>query len=363
MEALWVAACPEEAAKFFAYLGTAAATSLARGKDLQAVFGVRGERDLSERVLPNFAGWRGSAPVRAGNEAWIQRQADVYGELLMAARRLRDQVGEFDPTTRAFLVAAARTAACRWREKDQSIWEFRGTKQDFVHSKVMCWVALDCAASLGGELGAENEVGAWQRIRDEIQATVLREGWSDRAGAFTQYFGSDDLDASSLMMPIVGFLPAADPRVLATIDAIEARLTDARGLVHRYEAGGRVDGVPGREGAFVLCTFWLAQALALADQPGRARQVFERAITHLSDVGLLGEEVDPDTGELLGNFPQAFSHIGLVNAASAISEAERRQDAAPADRSTTWLPLGSHAAQKEPIWHWRPRPRARRRRT
>jgi alpha,alpha-trehalase len=329
MEALWVAACPDEAAKFFSYVCSAAATSLSRGKGLPAVFGVSGEKDLSERVLPNFAGWRGSAPVRVGNDAWTQRQADVYGELLKSAARLRDQLGEFDPATRAFLVAAARTAARSWTDKDQGIWEFRDIKLDFVHSKVMCWVALDCAISLAGKLGAENQVDSWRRTRDEIHATVLREAWNERAGAFTQYFGSDDLDASSLMMPIVGFLPATDPRMLATIDAIEERLTDERGLVYRYGSGG-VDDLPGREGSFVLCTFWLAQALALADQPGRARRVFESAVTHANDVGLLAEEVDPDTGELLGNFPQAFSHIGLVNAASAISDAERRREAASA---------------------------------
>ncbi len=330
MDALCVAACPEEAAKFFAYLSTAAGTSLDRGKDLQAVFGVRGERDLSERVLPNLAGWRGSAPVRIGNGAWTQRQVDVYGELLGAAGRLRNEVGEFDPATRAFLFAAVRTAARRWTEQNQSIWETRGTKQHFVHSKVMCWAALHCGASMCGQLGAEDQVESWQRTKDEIHAAVLRAGWNDRAGAFTQYFGSDDLDASSLRMPIVGFLPATDPRMLATIDAIEERLTDERGLVHRYQIGGRVDRQQGREGAFVLCTFWLAQALALADQPDRARHVFERAITHLNDVGLLAEEVDSDTGELLGNFPQAFSHVGLVNAASAISEADRRQAAGSA---------------------------------
>lgn len=157
---------------------------------------------------------------------------------------------------------------------------------------------------------------------------MLRAGWSERAGAFTQYFGSDDLDASNLMMPIVGFLPAADPRVLATIDAIENRLTDKRGLVYRYDTrGGGVDDLQGREGTFLLCTFWLAHAMALADQPGRAREVFERAISYRNDLGLLAEEVDPETGELLGNFPQAISHIGLVNAAWAISEAERRQAA------------------------------------
>jgi alpha,alpha-trehalase len=329
MDALWVAACPDEAAKFFAFLSTAAATSLHRGADLQIMFGVGGERDLSERVLPHLAGWRGSAPVRVGNEAWNQRQIDVYGELLAAVGRLRDQIGELDPATQAFLVAVADTAARRWASKDQGIWEIRGAEQDFVYSKVMCWVALDRAIALAGKLGAEDRLQGWQRTRDDIHAAVLRHGWSQKAGAFTQYYGSDDLDASSLMMPIVGFLPATDPRVLATINAIAERLTDERGLVYRYDTRGGSDGLEGREGTFVLCTFWLAQALALADQPARARHVFERAITYLNDVGLLAEEVDPATGELLGNFPQAFSHIGLINAAWAISEAERRHAASP----------------------------------
>jgi alpha,alpha-trehalase len=265
--------------------------------------------------------------VRVGNGAWTQRQVDVYGELLAAVDRLRDQLGEPDPATRQFLVAAADTAARRWTEKDQGIWEIRGTEQDFLYSKVMCWVALDRAIALADKIGAADRVAGWQQSADEIRATVLRAGWSERAGAFTQYFGSDDLDASSLMMPIVGFLPPTDPRVLATIDAIENRLTDKRGLVYRYDTSGGVDGLQGREGTFLLCTFWLAQAMALADQPGRAREVFERAISYRNDLGLLAEEVDPETGELLGNFPQAFSHIGLVNAAWAISEAERRQAA------------------------------------
>ena len=178
-----------------------------------------------------------------------------------------------------------------------------------------------------GYPASDPEVEGWQRTRDDIHAAVLQYGWSERAGAFTQYFGSDDLDASNLMMPIVGFLPAAGPRVLATIDAIAERLTDERGLVCRYDTRGGADGLEGREGTFVLCTFWLAQALALAGQPARARHVFERAITYLNDVDLLVEEVDPATGELLGNFPQAFSHIGLINAAWAIAEAERRQAA------------------------------------
>jgi GH15 family glucan-1,4-alpha-glucosidase len=327
MDALWVAACPDEAEKFFGFLSTAAATSVSRGADLQIMFGLGGERDLSERILPQLPGWRDSSPVRVGNGAWTQRQVDVYGELLAAVDRLSDQVGDFDPATREFLVAVADAAARRWTEKDQGIWEIRGPEQDFLYSKVMCWVALDRAIALSGKLHAGDKVAGWERTRDQIREAVLTRGWSDAAGAFTQYFGSDDLDASNLMMPIVGFLPANDERMLATIDAIQDRLTDAHGLVYRYDAQGGVDGLEGSEGTFVLCTFWLAQALAMADRPERARAVFEHAIKYLNDVGLLAEEVDPDTGELLGNFPQAFSHIGLVNAAWGISEAERRQAA------------------------------------
>jgi GH15 family glucan-1,4-alpha-glucosidase len=323
MDALWVAACPDEAAKFFRYLSTAAATSPVHDSDLQIMFGVGGEHDLSERELPHLSGWRGSAPVRVGNGAWTQRQVDVYGELLAAVARMRDHLGEPEPAVRDFLIAVADSAARRWSEKDQGIWEIRGAARDFLYSKVMCWVALDRAISLADRLGATDRVDGWRQVRDEIHATVLREGWSKKAAAFTQYFGSDDLDASNLLMPIVGFLPGTDPRVLATIDAIEARLTDSRGLVYRYDSSGGVDGLQGHEGTFLLCTFLLAQALALAGRLERARAVFERAISYRNDLGLLAEEVDPDTGELLGNFPQAFSHVGLVNAAWTISQAER----------------------------------------
>jgi alpha,alpha-trehalase len=322
MDAMWVAACPEEAEKFFRFLATAAATSLVRGADLQIMFGVRGNRDLSEREMPHLAGWRGSSPVRVGNGAWTQRQIDIYGELLAALYRLRDQISDLEPGTRDFLVAVADTAARCWTDQDQGIWEVRGPEQDFLHSKVMCWVALDRAVKLAGMLGAHDKVEGWMRTKDQIHETVLREGWSEKAGAFTQFFGSDDLDASALMMPLVGFLPAADPRMLATIEAIAEHLTHEQGLVYRYDTRGA--GREGQEGTFLLCTFWLAHALALAGRPGRARQVFEGAICYLNDLGLLAEEVDPCTGELLGNFPQAFSHIGLVNAASAISEAERQ---------------------------------------
>jgi GH15 family glucan-1,4-alpha-glucosidase len=323
MDALWVAACPDEAEKFLRFLTTAAATSVSLGTDLQIMFGVGGERDLSERTLPQLPGWRASAPVRVGNGAWTQVQLDVYGELLAAVDRLRDQVGELDPASRAFLVAVADMAARRWTDTDQGIWEVRGPGRDYLSSKVMCWVALDRAIALSDKLDAADKVAAWTRTREEIRDAVLTRGWSEHAGAFTQSFGSDILDASALMMPIVGFLPAGDERMLATIEAIGDRLTDERGLVYRYDTRLGSDGLPGREGTFVLCTFWLAQALAMAGRPGPAREVFGHVTQYCNDLGLLAEEVDPGSGELLGNFPQAFSHIGLINAAWAISEAER----------------------------------------
>jgi GH15 family glucan-1,4-alpha-glucosidase len=324
MEALWVAACPDEANDFFAFMTTAAAGSVGPDHGLQIMFGVGGEHDLSERTLPHLGGWSGSRPVRVGNGAWSQQQIDVYGELLGAANRLADKITEVDDDLRAFLVALADTAAVRWREKDQGIWEVRGEPRHFLYSKVMCWVALDRAIALAGRLDATDRIGEWEKARDEIFDVVMAEGWSDDAHAFTQSFGSDALDASNLMMPIVGFLPADHPRMLATIDAIADRLTDDRGLVYRYRTEGGVDGLAGDEGTFLLCTFWLAQALALSGQVARARGVFERAVMFVNDVGLLAEEVDATTGELLGNFPQAFSHIGLVNAAWAIASAEAR---------------------------------------
>jgi alpha,alpha-trehalase len=340
IEALWVAACPDEANQFFDFITTSAAGSLGQGDDLQIMFGIGGERDLSERELPHLEGWRHSAPVRIGNDAWSQRQLDVYGELLGAVYRLSDhlfdqaarRVGplaapdqwdampDLAPATKGFLVQLADAAARRWTDMDHGIWEVRGEPRDFLYSKVMCWVALDRAVQLADHLGATDQVDTWRQVQNQISEAVVTKGWSDQANAFTQSFGSEALDASNLMLPLVGFLPATDPRVLATIDATEERLTDQRGLVYRYRAD---DGLEGEEGTFLLCTFWLAQALAVSGQPVRARAVFERAIAFVNDVGLLAEEVDAATGELLGNFPQAFSHIGLVNAAWAISEAER----------------------------------------
>jgi GH15 family glucan-1,4-alpha-glucosidase len=324
MQALWVAACPDEASDFFAFLTTAAASSIGPHSGLQIMFGVGGEHDLTERELGHLPGWKDSRPVRVGNGAWNQQQIDVYGEVLGAAAQLADQLTAMDSDTRQFLIACADAAATHWVEKDQGIWEVRGDPQHFIYSKVMCWVALDRAIAIADELGASDRVDTWKQQRDEIWTTVVRDGWSEEAGAFAQYTGSTALDASNLMMAIVGFLPADDPRMLATINAIEQRLTDERGLVYRYRTSEGVDGLAGEEGTFLLCTFWLAEALARANQVDRAKAVFERAAAFANDLCLLAEEVDPATGDLLGNFPQAFSHIGLVNAAWAISQAEKR---------------------------------------
>jgi alpha,alpha-trehalase len=261
------------------------------------------------------------------NGAWNQRQLDVYGELLAALYRLSDhlfddvsrRVGpmaapekwgappDLAPATRRFFVELADTAARRWREKDQGIWEVRGEPREFLYSKLMCWVALDRAVALAERLDASDRVAAWKQSQDQIRQAILSRGWSTRANASTQSFGSDELDASSLMLSLVGFLPADDPKVLATINATEERLTDDRGLVYRYRSA---DSLEGEEGTFLLCTFWLAQALALAGQAGSARTVFERAAAFVNDVGLLAEEVDPVRGSSWATSPKPSATSG-----------------------------------------------------
>lgn len=321
LHALNTATCEEEETAFFTFLSRACAGQTDTDPDLQIMYGIGGERDLSERRLPHLRGWRNSAPVRVGNDAWRQRQLDVYGELLDAAFRTYRDIGPFDPLTRSLLIGVAETAARRWQEPDQSLWEIRGPSRHFTHSKLMCWVGLDRAITLAPVLGAASRVADWTRVRDEIHTAILTHGWSEQAGAFTQTFGGTHIDAATLMMPLVGFLPPDDPRIRSTVQAVATQLTDARGLVHRYRSA---DGLPGQEGTFLLCTFWLAHALALTGQDAAARRTFETAASCANDVGLLSEEVDSTTGEAIGNFPQALSHIGLINAARAIRDTRRR---------------------------------------
>ncbi|CAD55318.1 conserved hypothetical protein [Streptomyces coelicolor A3(2)] len=334
LEALYHGSCPNEAADFVSFMTSSAGGTSGADSSLQIMYGVGGEHDLSERQLPHLRGWRDSRPVRVGNQAWAQTQLDVYGELLNALHLYQERLGDLHPEIQRFAAGLADTALRRWQEPDAGMWEMRGEPRHHLSSKVLCWVALDRAVKLAPRLGGHARPQAWAAERDRIHATVLERGWSERRGAYTQAFDSDELDAAALLMPLYGFLPATDARMNATIEAIARDLTDD-GLVLRYRLidDRNLDGLEGGEGTFVLCSFWLAAALAQAGRPDRAQALFDRVAGFANDLGLLAEEIDPRTGELLGNFPQAFSHIGLINAAAAIDQANGalpRHDADPA---------------------------------
>jgi alpha,alpha-trehalase len=312
MNALWVAACPDEAHRYFSWLANSAAGDV-RNTDLQIVFGVGGEHDLSERELPHLRGWRDSKPVRVGNDAWRQRQLDVYGEVAGAAFRFRDQLDSFDPTARTFVIDAIERAAEVWNQTDHGIWEIREKQQHFVHSKLMCWQALEAGIALAAQLGVRDRVPRWARCRDEIDSAIRTRGWNDDKKAYAQAFDSAKIDASALLMLVSGFLAPDDPRARSTVQAVVRDLAEGN-LVRRY-AG---DGEGETEGAFVICSFWLAHAHAILGDVELARETFEKTVALANDVNLLSEEIDIGSGEQLGNYPQAFSHVGLINAAAAI---------------------------------------------
>ena len=307
VRSLWIAACPDEPHRLFEWFANAAGRN--SGELVQIMYGVEGERDLAEHTLEHLAGYRGSRPVRVGNEAWQQKQLDVLGEVLDAAHILRDRLGELDAPVQEMLAMLADRAADDWATPDAGMWEARDAERHYTSSKVMCWVALDRAIDLAPRLGDRADVPRWTAARDAVREAVLTQAWSEEAGAYTGAFGSDHLDASVLMLPLVGFLPATDERMAATIEAVERRL-GADGLVRRWSDD--------RSG-FLICTYWLVECLALAGQHERARSWFAAATGYANDLGLLAEEADGATGELLGNMPQAFSHIGLINAAWRIA--------------------------------------------
>ncbi len=319
LEALYIGACSDEAESFVSFMTSSAGGGYGLDRSLQIMYGVAGEHDLSERELGHLRGWRNSRPVRVGNGAWRQTQHDVYGELLGALHLYQGQLGDLHPEIQHFAARLADTAARRWREPDAGMWEMRGEAQHHLSSKVMCWVALDRAVRLAPDLGEFANAAEWSDERDAVRATVLERGWSELRGAYGQSFDSDRLDAAALLMPLVGFLPATDPRMRATIDAIASDLTDG-GLVLRYrnDAGAGADGLTGEEGTFVICSFWLVACLAQAGERQRAQAVFDRVVSYANDVGLLAEEIETETGALLGNTPQAFSHVGLIIAANAL---------------------------------------------
>jgi GH15 family glucan-1,4-alpha-glucosidase len=325
LEALYIGSCPDEAGEFISFMTSSAGGGAGDQHSLQIMYGIRGEHDLSERELPHLHGWRGSKPVRVGNGAWGQTQLDVYGELLSALHLYHEQLGELHPEIQSFVAQLADAAAGRWEEKDAGMWEMRGEPRHHLSSKVLCWTALDRAVKLAPKLGEYAKAEEWAAERDRIRDAILERGWSESKEAYAQSFDSDDLDAAQLLMPIVGFLPATDGRMRSTIEAIARELTQD-GLVLRYlnDEGLNADGLTGEEGTFVICSFWLVSCLAKAGEVERAETLFDQLVSYANDLGLLAEEIDPHHGELLGNFPQAFSHIGLITAAWEIDQARER---------------------------------------
>jgi len=284
--------------------------------DLQTMYGPSGERRLTELTLDWLPGYEGSRPVRIGNAAVDQLQLDVYGEVMDALYvALRAGV---EPDTAAWAVQRLLIEYLEkaWREPDEGIWEVRGPRRHFTHSKVMTWVAVDRALKMAANYGFEGPLERWQALRDEIHADVCRHGFNPSRNAFTQYYGGTELDASLLLVPLVGFLPPDDPRVAGTTAAIERELMEG-GFVMRYRTATapKVDGLPPGEGAFLPCTYWLCDNYAITGRMDEARTLFHRLLALRNDVGLLAEQYDPVSKRLLGNFPQAFSHVSLVNTA------------------------------------------------
>ncbi|MGW7820628.1 glycoside hydrolase family 15 protein [Streptomyces puniciscabiei] len=284
--------------------------------DLQIMYGVAGERRLPEMELPWLPGFAGSAPVRIGNGAVEQLQLDVYGEVMDSLALARSSGLSPRPHMWAMQRALMGFLDSAWRQPDEGLWEVRGGRQQFVHSKVMVWVAADRAVrTLEQYKDLKGDLEGWRRLRDEVHQEVCEKGYDPERNTFTQYYGSRELDAALLLIPRVGFLPPDDPRVVGTVDAIRDDLGHG-GFLRRYDTEDSVvDGLPSGEGAFLACSFWLADALYLTGRKDEARELFHRLVGLANDVGLLAEEYDPVDGRHLGNFPQAFSHIGLVNTA------------------------------------------------
>jgi GH15 family glucan-1,4-alpha-glucosidase len=296
---------------------------------MQIMYGVGGERWLPELIVPWLPGYENSLPVRIGNGAHRQQQIDVFGEVVDAMVQARK--GGMDTTERgrAMRPLVMDYLAKAWREPDEGIWEVRGGPQHFVHSKVMAWVAFDRVVGSVAAEGLNEEAARWRRIADEIQTEVCERGFDRELNSFVQAYGSKHLDANLLLIPLVGFLPADDPRVQGTVRAVEDRLLINGEFVMRYEIEGAADGFPSGEGAFVACSFWLVDNYILQGRYTEARKLFGKLLSRCNDVGLLAEEIDPSSGRMLGNFPQAYSHVGLINCALNLS----RQDGPAEERA------------------------------
>jgi GH15 family glucan-1,4-alpha-glucosidase len=311
----------EEARSWREWLLRAIAGSPAQ---MQAIYGVSGERRLDEFEVPWLSGYENSRPVRIGNAASHQFQLDVYGEVLAAAGQAHDAGLKMSEADWRLMVALVKFLESNWQKPDEGIWEVRGGRRHFTYSKMMAWVAFDSALRIVEESdrAANEHFLRWRKIRDQIHTDVCERGYNPRKKAFTQFYGSDDLDASLLIMPLTGFLPISDERVRWTVEAIERELM-RDGFVLRYRPQEtRVDGLPGGEGVFLPCSFWLANCWHLLGRKKEARELFERLLDVRNDVGLLSEEYDPREKRQLGNFPQAFSHVALIRCARILGDEE-----------------------------------------
>jgi GH15 family glucan-1,4-alpha-glucosidase len=315
LQALLYAGCTDEAKSWREWLLRAVAGD---PRDMQIMYGLAGERRLEEYELPWLPGYEGSTPVRVGNQASGQFQLDVYGELLDALHLDRASGLSTGRSAWAMQLGVLDQLERRWQEPDQSLWEMRGDPRHFVHSKVMAWVGLDRAVKAVESFGLKGPVDRWRASRDAIHAEVCEHGYDAERGTFTQSYGSTGLDAATLLIPQVGFLPPTDERVIGTVDTIARELMH-EGFVLRYDTAVAGDGLTGSEGAFLACTLWLADDLHLIGREDEARETFERVLALRNDVGLLSEEYDPVAKRQLGNTPQAFSHVPLVNTARALS--------------------------------------------
>lgn len=286
--------------------------------ELNILYGVRGERRLTELELPWLAGYEDSAPVRTGNDAYKQFQLDIFGEVADTLFQCRE-AGMESMGSEGVGQSLLKFLHKGWKQPDEGIWEVRGPRRHFVHSKVMAWVAMDRAVQSVERGWFSGDVDGWKATREEIHREVCERGFDPDLNSFVQFYGSKHVDAALLMLPLVGFLPIDDPRVIGTIKAIESGLMSAEGFVARYSTDPEVDGLPHGEASFLPCTFWLADNYILQGREADARGVFERLLAIRTDLGLLAEEYDSVAGRLVGNFPQAFSHVGLINTAFGLS--------------------------------------------
>ncbi len=309
-----------------------------REEQLRVMYGIDGEAVPEERTLDWLGGYDGARPVRVGNQAYEQRQHDVWGAVLDSVYLHTKSRDHLDERIWPILIRQVEAAIANWRKPDRGMWEVRGEPQHFTSSKLMCWVAADRGARLARLRDDSERAERWQAAADEMHADICANGL-DKRGVFTQYYGTDSLDASLLFMPLVRFLPADDQRIRNTVEAIASELT-VNGLVLRYRTDETDDGLSGREGTFTICSFWLVSALIEIGEVDRGRRLCERLLSHASPLGLYGEELDPETGRHLGNFPQAFTHLALINAVMHVIGAERR--AAAGSPSPPYAPEASH---------------------